>query len=250
MARFATLTALIPLLAVWACAQGEPAETRGCRAIIFSDTPFTVCTFDAARDDIRLFHAAGNNLPYGQFDAVATAARDKDETLVFAMNGGMYHDNRDPVGHYIEDGTQKVALNTNAGPGNFHLLPNGVFWLEGDAAGVSETSVYAVRPAPPRYATQSGPMLVIDGQLHPDFNASGTSRKVRNGVGVMADGRTVQFAISDAPVNFHTFGRLFRDRLKTPNALFLDGTVSKLYAPQLGRNDAGLPMGPIVGVVE
>ena len=34
-------------------------------------------------------------------------------------------------------------------------------------------------------------------------------------------------------VNFHDFGRLFRDRLGVPNALYLDGKVSRLHAPPL-----------------
>jgi uncharacterized protein YigE (DUF2233 family) len=102
----------------------------------------------------------------------------------------------------------------------------------------------------PDYATQSGPMLVIDGALHPKIEASGTSAKIRNGVGVK-DGHIVIFAISEDPVTFYEFATLFRDRLACPDALFLDGSVSSLYAPDVGRdNDGLLPLGPIVGVVE
>jgi uncharacterized protein YigE (DUF2233 family) len=57
------------------------------------------------------------------------------------------------------------------------------------------------------------------------------------------------FAISDAAVNFETFARLFRDQLGLPDALYFDGKVSRLYAPELGRADIGFPMGPIVGLV-
>jgi len=56
-------------------------------------------------------------------------------------------------------------------------------------------------------------------------------------------------AISDAPVNFHRFARLFRDDLGTPNALYIDGKVSRLYAPDLDRRDLGFPLGPIIGTV-
>jgi uncharacterized protein YigE (DUF2233 family) len=93
-------------------------------------------------------------------------------------------------------------------------------------------------------------MLVLDGALHPDFNEDGPSRKRRNGVGLSADGRQAYFAISDAPVKFHSFARLFRDHLGTPNALHLDGVVSRLYVPDLKRDESGLDMGPIVAVVE
>ncbi|MBU2360127.1 MAG: phosphodiester glycosidase family protein, partial [Alphaproteobacteria bacterium] len=74
---------------------------------------------------------------------------------------------------------------------------------------------------------------------------------IRNGVGTSADGRTAIFAISNDPVNFHTFARFFRDVLKTPNALFFDGSISRLYAPTLNRADFGFAaLGPMVGVVQ
>ena len=99
------------------------------------------------------------------------------------------------------------------------------------------------------FATQSGPMLVIDGELHPRFLPDSTSRYVRNGVGTSADGQRAVFVISRNAVTFHEFGSLFRDVLKMPNALYFDGNISRLYATDLGRSDAGFAMGPVVGVV-
>ncbi len=99
------------------------------------------------------------------------------------------------------------------------------------------------------FATQSGPMLVIAGDLHPRFLPKSDSRHIRNGVGVSADGQRAVFAISDAPVTFHEFGTFFRDVLGLPDALFLDGSISRLYSVDLGRDDFGFPMGPIVGLV-
>ena len=86
-----------------------------------------------------------------------------------------------------------------------------------------------------------------DGKLHPRFSAHGPSLKVRNGVGVR-DGQTVVFAISNEAVSFGDFGRLYRDTLKCSNALFLDGSISSLYAPSAGRSDELWPAGPIVSV--
>jgi uncharacterized protein YigE (DUF2233 family) len=163
------------------------------------------------------------------------------------MNAGMYHADRAPVGLYIENGVELAPIITTDGPGNFGLLPNGVFCI-GDAFAVIEARRFAANPPACRHATQSGPMLVIDGALHPRFLPDSDSFNIRNGVGVRADGTAV-FAISGARVNFHTFARLFRDALGTPNALFLDGSISRLYAPALDRDDAGFPMGPIVGLV-
>ena len=64
----------------------------------------------------------------------------------------------------------------------------------------------------------------------------------------MRDGTTAIFAISDEPVTFYAFARLFRDGLGCANALFLDGSVSSLYAPELGRDDELTPLGPMIGV--
>ncbi|WP_414898807.1 phosphodiester glycosidase family protein [Rhodovulum sp. YEN HP10] len=209
---------------------------------------YVICSADPASDELRLFLRTGQGGIYGSFGRVNQALAAGGETLAFAMNAGMYHADRRPVGLYVEDGRQEMRAVAPAGPGNFGMLPNGVLCLEDGRAEVIETRAYLADPPDCRYATQSGPMLVIDGALHPRFLPDSSSRHIRNGVGVDAGGR-LHFAISDAPVTFHEFARLFRDVLKTPNALYFDGKVSKLYAPDLGRNDAGLPMGPIVGAV-
>ena len=145
--------------------------------------------------------------------------------------------------------SQHHPVNLRAGAGNFGLRPNGVFWIEGGHAGVTETGRFMAMGLHPRFATQSGPMLVMGGRIHPKIRPDGTSEKIRNGVGVCEDGR-VRFVISDVPVTFHRFATLFRDDLKCPDALYLDGSISALYAPNLSRNDGWRPMGPIVGVVE
>jgi uncharacterized protein YigE (DUF2233 family) len=153
------------------------------------------------------------------------------------------------VGLYIEDGRQITGVVTRKGPGNFGLLPNGVFCIREGRADVIETRRYVDEAPDCRHATQSGPMLVIDGDLHPRFLKDSDSLHIRNGVGTSADGTRVVLAISRTPVNFHSFGRLFRDVLDLPQALYFDGSISRLYAPDLGRADAGLPLGPMVGVV-
>ncbi|MBA3070390.1 MAG: hypothetical protein FP825_18175 [Hyphomonas sp.] len=227
-------------------------KTEGpCETLTFESVPYLVCTFDSAEDDIRLFLYDDTGAPFGQFDRLANHVAARGGSLVFAMNAGMYHEDRRPVGLYVEEEQSEMGLVRNAGPGNFGMLPNGVFWIDGGKAGVTETLTYGQQftDDAPRFATQSGPMLVIDGELHPVLNPDGTSIRRRNGVGVSADGRRVYFVISDAPVNFHSFARLFRDGIGVPNALYLDGAVSKVYAPALERDEAGLDMGPIVGVV-
>ena len=224
-----------------------PAIAAECRDTVFEDVSFTVCTANPATETLRLFLNDEAGKPLGTFNNVEAAL--DGQTIGWAINAGMYHADRQPVGLYIEHGKELAKIVTREGPGNFGLLPNGVLCIEADRARVIETRKFASNPPACRHATQSGPMLVIDGALHPRFLPASDSLNIRNGVGVQADG-TLVAAISNARVNFHRFGRFFRDVLKTPNALFLDGKISRLYAPKSNRHDLGFPMGPILGVVE
>ena len=225
-----------------------PAGAAGCRDLSFEETPFTICEADPASEDVRLFLNNSRGQPLGTFENVDAALASEGLKLEFAMNAGMYHPDRRPVGLYVENSETLGRIVTRPGPGNFGLLPNGVLCLTEGAARVIESRLFEREAPACRYATQSGPMLVVDGALHPRFLPNSDSRYIRNGVGVTADGQLLA-VISDRPVNFHRFGRLFRDVLKTPNALYMDGRISRLYAPGLGRRDIGFPLGPILGVV-
>jgi uncharacterized protein YigE (DUF2233 family) len=172
------------------------------------------------------------------------------QRLGFAMNAGMYHEDRSPVGLYIQDGIEYQRIITSDGPGNFGLLPNGVLCWTDRAAHIVESRAFAAAPPVCDYATQSGPMLVIAGDLHPRFLEHGTSLHIRNGVGIGPQGRHLYFVISENPVNFHHFGRFFRDHLNLDTALYLDGRVSRLYAPDLGWSGFGWwRLGPVIGTV-
>ena len=228
-------------------ASASPA-LAGCEDISHESNKFAVCNFAQRGEDIRVFLRDGSGETYGSFSSLRRALEKKGETLAFAMNAGMYHPDYRPVGLYIENGVEVAKVSTARGPGNFHLQPNGIFYISANGAGVMETRQYLRARPQVKFATQSGPMLVINGAIHPKFSTDSESHKVRNGVGVCAGGQVV-FAISDSGVTFHEFARLFRDRYKCANALFLDGSISALYAPDLRRADGWRPMGPIVGVV-
>lgn len=248
--RFDGRRRLASLLVAAILAAAPALAAPDCRQVAFEGDSYTVCSLRVDRDELRLFHSDSAGDLLGSFQAIDSALAAEGKRLSFAMNAGMYHDDRRPVGFYLENGKQLGPLVTREGPGNFGLLPNGVFCIGDGSAAVIESRAFEANPRDCRYATQSGPMLVIDGKLHPRFLVNGTSRYIRNGVGVAADGVTVHFAISDNRVNFYDFGRLFRDVLKTPNALYFDGKVSRLHAPGIGRSDSGFPLGPIVGAVE
>ena len=218
-----------------------------CEDVDYADAGYTVCTTDARSAHLRLFSRDDTGRPYATFSQLAAALASAKETLVFAMNAGMFEENLGPVGLLVEGAAQHHAANTRDGPGNFQMKPNGVFYFGPDGAGVMETSRFLAAHLHPAFATQSGPMLVIDGVIHPKLQPDGTSQKVRNGVGVR-DGHVAVFAISREPVSFWRFASLFRDRLGCRDALFLDGTVSSLYAPGLGRTLQLVPVGPMVGL--
>ena len=233
------LAVLLIVFSTGASAACEPVEHR--------DRTFTVCSADLATQTIAMALEGGDGAPLGNFDALE---RSTDATIAFAMNGGMYHPDRRPVGLYIQNGVQSAAIVTRAGPGNFGLLPNGVFCVRPDRADVIESRRFAADQPVCDHATQSGPMLVIDGALHPRFLPASTSRKFRNAVGATPDGRIAHFVVSDEPVTFHELATLYRDVLDVRDALFLDGSISRLYDPTQGRNDGGRAMGPIVVVTE
>lgn len=222
------------------------ATAAGCRDTNFEGASYTVCEVTAG-EDLRLFHS-GPDGAYGSFRNVDAALGAEGKALGFAMNAGMYHRDLAPVGLYVEEGVQVSKLVTRDGPGNFGLLPNGVFCI-GDGFRVVESRAFKAERPDCRYATQSGPMLVIGGELHPKLLPESDSTYVRNGVGVSGDGQRAVFAISNDAVNFHSFARFFRDELDLSDALYFDGNISRLYAPELGRHDGGFPMGPIVGTV-
>lgn len=231
-------------LVLWLASTGAAAA---CEAVTHRDRAFTVCTADLDRHEIGLRLENREGAPLASFAALERETR---APIAFAMNGGMYHADRRPVGLYVEDGTRGARLVTRAGPGNFGMLPNGVFCVRADRADVIESRAFAAMPADCVHATQSGPMLVIGGALHPRFIADSPYLNLRNGVGAAPDGRTVHLVISDEPVSFHEMATLFRDVLGVRDALYLDGRVSKLHAPAIGRSDLGWPMGPMLVVTE
>jgi uncharacterized protein YigE (DUF2233 family) len=209
---------------------------------MFEGDRFTVC--DARGADLRLIAAGPDDRPLRSFADVGRAIA--PNRVAFAMNAGMFDEAGRPIGLAVVEGARKHAINLRKGGGNFHLLPNGVFLVRKDgSAAVVQSSGYGRAAKDVRLATQSGPMLVIDGKLHPAFEPNGESRLMRNGVGVTGGGR-VRFVLTGDPVSLGRMARFFRDALKTPNALYFDGSVSSLWDPAAGRQDAFVPLGPII----
>lgn len=242
--------AAAPLAAI---AAATPASAPPCREVTHEGARHTVCEVDVTKHTVKLYWKRPDGQPYAHLGRLPNVDAGPDgkaqRKLRFAINGGMFKADLSPVGLYVEGGREHVKASTTKGPGNFHLKPNGVFWVGGGKAGVAETGAYLKSKPAADIATQSGPMLVISGKLHPLFVRAEASQKMRDGVGVTADGRTAIFVISEDPVSFAAFGRLFRDVLKTPNALFLDGgSAPALYSPAMSRGGNFLSLGPMLGI--
>jgi len=235
---------LLFLLLVPACAKSTslPAPKSACQEQTFESAQFTVC--DPGHGQLLLFAAGPRERPLRSF---AEVARKLDASQVaFAMNAGMFDEDGRPIGLAAPTAGGGHAINLRDGPGNFHLKPNGVFMITcGGSPAIFPSDAIPLFRCAPRLSTQSGPMLVIAGKLHPKIEPDGPSRLIRNGVGVTADRRAL-FVISEDPVSFGKFARFFRDRLHTPNALYFDGVVSSMWDPTNGRQDAHHQLGPII----
>jgi uncharacterized protein YigE (DUF2233 family) len=225
-----------------------PATASACEARSFEGSDFTICRYDRRRDEVALI-LDGRNGPLRGFAALEAALGPRARSLRFAMNGGMYGEDGNPIGLYVEAGRERHRINRQRGPGNFHMLPNGVFTVAADGRVAVLPSNRYDPASHARWATQSGPMLVIDGRLHPMIQDDGPSLHVRNGVGVDSE-NTAWFVISDDAVSFGRLARLFRDVLHCPNALYLGGSVSSLWDRPAGRRDTNAALGPLVAVFE
>lgn len=221
-----------------------------CEETVFEGARAILCVADPSVYEIRLVYRRPDGEVYGRVSKAVAELAAGGKMPLLAMNAGMYHADMSPVGLYVENGEEAAPLNEDDGFGNFFLKPNGVFFVRKDgSAGVMETQAYRAAELAPDFATQSGPMLVIDGAIHPRFLPDGTSKYIRNGVGVRDDGSVV-LAITRDPVSLGSFARLFRDLAECPDALFFDGAVSSLAWGTQMEIDAGEPAGPVIAVFD
>jgi uncharacterized protein YigE (DUF2233 family) len=167
------------------------------------------------------------------------------DELVFAMNGGIFQKNFTPLGLYIKNGEVKHQINKVKNAfGNFYMQPNGIFYVTNDNKGfICKTTDFLNNKI--KYATQSGPLLVLNGKINSKFNKSGTSRLIRNGIGILSDGNLL-FVMANKPINFYDFANYFKS-LGCNNALYLDGVISKIYLPQKEYNSLDGAFGVIIG---
>ncbi|QWP76288.1 phosphodiester glycosidase family protein [Lysobacter sp. K5869] len=232
--------------AAWICLAlasllGLPAAAREPR--------YTVLRVDTRTQQLALFLGDERGRAFHRFKTLDAWLQARGRRLRLAMNAGMFEPDYSPVGLFVADGRERAPLNLRDGAGNFYLKPNGVFLLDRDGKPrVIEAARYPEFAGGARLATQSGPLLLEGGRVHPALDPDSRSRHLRNGIGVKGD--EVIWAISDDKVSLYEFARYFRDELGCRDALYLDGTLSSLYAPELKRADRRGKLGPILAVTE
>jgi uncharacterized protein YigE (DUF2233 family) len=228
-----------------------PTSPGTARRITYKGNSYDTYEVTLPQPRLRFFLQRPDDTPLYSLGNLRDWLASRGQRLVFATNAGMFTPARMPVGLYVEEGRELVSLNTREDSGNFFLKPNAVFFLTETQAGILESHAYESRtPEKVLYATQSGPALVLQGKLHPAFREDSKNRADRrSGVGILTPNRVV-FAIANQPVNLHEFATFFRDELGCQDALYLDGVVSRMYLPALGREELDGHFGAMMAISE
>ena len=213
-----------------------------------SDDDFVSYTVNQKKEIISFYYKDENQANFQSLNNLKIWLNKNHKDLVFAMNGGMYKKDKSPQGLFIENGNKIAEIDTASGGGNFYLKPNGVLYLTNkNEVKVSATKTF-LNDKNIKFATQSGPMLVIDGEIHSAFKKGSVNLNIRNGVGILPNGQ-VLFAMSKKEINFYDFAEFFKNK-GCKNALYLDGFVSRTYCPSQNWTQTDGDFGVIIGVTK
>ncbi|HVG15528.1 MAG TPA: phosphodiester glycosidase family protein [Chitinophagaceae bacterium] len=201
---------------------------------------------DIKNQDFALYWKDDKGQFFRSIDNLRTWLEKKGKTLIFAMNAGMYKPGNKPLGLYIENGIVVTPLDTLSGEGNFYLKPNGVFYTGTNNKPVVCRTEHFKNDGTILYATQSGPMLLMEGEIHAALRKGSGNLNIRNGVGLLPDGKLL-FAMSKKEVSFYDFAKYFKDS-GCKDALYLDGLVSRTYLPEENWEQTDGDFGVIMAV--
>jgi len=214
----------------------------------FSEDKIISYTVDLNQSQLKLYWKDDKGNVFNSIQNLKDYLDKKKTPLLFAANAGMYKQDHSPQGLFIEEKKELSPIDTASGNGNFYMKPNGVFYTTtNNQAFICETRQFS-HTSITRYATQSGPMLVIDGNIHSAFKKGSANLNIRNGVGILPDGKVV-FAMSKEKINFYDFAEYFKE-LGCKQALYLDGFVSRTYLPEKNWTQTDGNFGVMIGVTE
>ncbi len=222
------------LLTLFGCATAA-SQLHGAEIVEHEDGRYFLFRVDkAAWSRLELAWTGTGGKPLLDFNGLRQHLAAQNKKIAFATNAGIYERGPKPCGLTICAGRELVPLNLKDGEGNFFLKPNGVFYLDDQTGpGVMEAAEFARSGLKPRIATQSGPLMLRKGVIHPAFQVNSPNKRLRNAVGVRAQDGQIIFVMSDREdsvkgrVTFHQFSRFFL-HLGCQDALFLDGDISTM----------------------
>ncbi|UMQ40135.1 phosphodiester glycosidase family protein [Chryseobacterium sp. Y16C] len=219
-----------------------------CNGKLKNEDDFVIFKVNPKLENVSLYWKDDDGTILKSIKNLKNKVEQDNKRLMFAMNGGMFEMNNSPKGLYIENFKILNKLDTLSGKGNFYLNPNGVFYLtKNNDAELIETKAFKYH-SNIKYATQSGPMLLFNGEINPIFQENSQNVNVRNGVGILKDGNIV-FIMSKKEVNFYNFASIFKE-LGCIKALYLDGFVSRIYYPDKKWIQKDGDFGVMIGVTE
>jgi len=218
---------------------------------------YTAFILDLTKQDINIALADEENKKLVTINrAYNYYSKTKKKDVLMICNAGMYQRDSNPVGLLISNGKKlkDVTDNSKKISDNYHMYPNGIFYIKNNKASIIETEKYITdkksNESSISQATQSGPMLVINNEHHKRFNYGSKNLHIRNGVGILADERII-FIISNERVNFFDFSTVFQDVFGCKNALYLDGAISKMYIKGDKKNSMGNgTFGPFIVITD
>lgn len=209
---------------------------------------FVSYSVNPKKETIAFYWKNENHSNFGSIENLNKWLSKNKKELLFATNGGMYKKDQSPQGLFIQNGVTKSPIDTTTASGNFYLKPNGIFYLTSNKeAFISKTDEF-INTKNVEFATQSGPMLVIDGKIHSAFNKNSTNLNIRNGAGVLPNNNII-FAMSKKEINFYEFAEYFKSK-GCKNALYLDGFVSRTYCPKENWKQTDGNFGVIIGITK
>jgi uncharacterized protein YigE (DUF2233 family) len=218
------------------------------RQLTYNGNQLTVVSVDLRRYTLKLFWKNPKGQIFSSLSNLETHLNNNQQQVVALTNAGIFDTAQQPLGLHVERGQVLRPLKVRrSGYGNFYLQPNGVFYLDASGAHILETLSYQHQKPKALEATQSGPLLLQNGKIHAAFRSNSLNRLPRNAIGVSSN-NTVYLVISDDWVNFDTLARFMRDVLGCTDALYLDGSISKLRIPKT-RDDDGEFAG-MIGVLQ
>jgi len=222
--------------------------TLSCNDKVKNENDFVIFETNPKMGNVSFYWKDDDGVILKSIDHLKNKVERDGKRLKFAVNGGMFEMNNFPKGLYIENFKILNPIDTLSGKGNFYLHPNGVFYLtKNNDAKLIDTKAFKY-DSDIKYATQSGPMLLVNEKINPVFKADSPNIHIRNGVGILKNGNIV-FIMSKRKVNFYNFASVFKE-LGCIKALYLDGFVSRTYYPEKKWIQKDGNFGVMIGVTE